>query len=693
MKKTILFILFISGVFTSYQSFGQQLNDLCLGATELTDLDNWCSSNGAYNNNQATPSSDPTGICWPSTGNDIWFRFTAQANSLSVSVEGATVPNPGGSLEDPQMIIYEGFCGDLTELACNSDAFGANSVETQIQNLIPGQQYFIRISARNDDRGSFKLCVNNFNAVPDPNGDCPTGVVLCDKSGFTVPSVLGEGNILNETAGTCLGNEFSSAWYKWTCDQSGSLTFVLSPLVSTDDLDFALFEMTNGIDDCSNLNLLRCMASGENVGAPLSNWLSCMGQTGLQAGSTDQLETPGCSSGDDNFLEPLIMESGKSYVLIINNFTNNGNGYTVDFGGSGTFLGPKLDFEIDPEGDVSCDVDTVSFVQAATIPAGMTANFTWYFGEGAQPSTATGPGPHEIVYNSFGDKSVVLQAETDAGCIVTDVTVVPILECCDPSFNLDLTLEDFGDPICYQTNSGFIEVEGTGGIPFYQYSIDGEFFQPVGSFVGLGAGVQTVYVQDIKGCIDSLDQLLVNPPPIIVDAGEQQVISLGETTFLNGFVNAPSPDNTSTSWILTDSLLACADCLDPEAFPVDDTYFYLEAVDDLGCSERDSVLVIVEKLRPIYIPNVFSPDFDGVNDNFTIYGNVAALEVKRLEIFDRWGNLVFQATNFPLSDNFLGWDGRINGEQATAGVYAFYTQIEFIDGVIMLYEGSITLMR
>ena len=113
----------------------------------------------------------------------------------------------------------------------------------------------------------------------------------------------------------------------------------------------------------------------------------------------------------------------------------------------------------------------------------------------------------------------------------------------------------------------------------------------------------------------------------------------------------------------------------------------------MGCSERDSVLVIVEKLRPIYIPNVFSPDFDGVNDNFTIYGNAAALEVKRLEIFDRWGNQVYQASNFPLNDNFLGWDGRINGEQATAGVYAFYTQIEFIDGVIMLYEGSITLMR
>ena len=137
--------------------------------------------------------------------------------------------------------------------------------------------------------------------MPDPNGDCSGGVILCDKSSFTVPSVFGEGSNPNELQGLCLGNEFSSSWYKWTCEESGSLTFTLNPLVSTDDLDFAVFEMPNGIDDCSNLELLRCMASGENVGAPLSDWIACIGATGLSAGSDDIVETPGCSNNDDNF--------------------------------------------------------------------------------------------------------------------------------------------------------------------------------------------------------------------------------------------------------------------------------------------------------------------------------------------------------------------------------------------------------
>ena len=674
----------------------QEFNDLCLGATVLSDLENWCSSPGAYNNNQATPSVEEANpSCWPSIGNDIWFSFTAEANSLSVSVEGATAINPAGSLDQPQLAVYSGFCGNLTALSCNTDAFSNNVVETQIQNLIPGQQYFLRVSGRNDNTGSFKLCINNFNAVPDPNGDCFGGVVLCDKSSFTVPSVLGQGLNNNELAGlgACLPNEASSSWYKWTCAESGSLTFALTPLLASDDLDFVLFELPNGIDDCSNLEVVRCMASGANVGAPLSDWISCTGATGLGAGSSDFVEFPGCAPNDDNFLQPLDMVAGKHYALLINNFTESGNGYTIEFGGTGTFLGPKLDFEIDPISGSECDVDVVTFTQSSDIPDGMNASFEWYFGEGAIPATATGPGPHDVVYEIFGNKSVVLKAETDAGCIVTDVNEIEILSCCDESFNLEINLDDFGDPICYEGNTGFINVSGLGGHPYYQYSIDGVNFRPLGSFVGLGAGLQTLYIQDIKGCVDSLDQPLTNPPPIIVNAGVDQTIELGETIFLSGNVNAPDPDNTGFSWIITDTLLSENSVLNPEAFPVDDTYFYLEAIDIFGCVARDSVLIMIDKIRPVYTPNIFSPNQDGLNDYFTVYSNAAAEEILKLEVFDRWGSLVFSASNIPAGAEPMGWNGKFNGQDAEAGVYVFYAQVEFVDKVVVQYEGSITLVR
>ena len=672
----------------------QDFSDLCLGAIVLDDVDSWCSSNGAFNNFGATESVDealPT--CWPSIGADVWFRFTAVGNSVSVGVVGQTTAAPGGSLDFPQLAIYEGFCGSLTQLACSSDAINANIVELQIQNLIPGQEYFLRVSGRNMEEGSFKLCVNNFNRVPDPSGDCVSGVILCDKSSFTVPSVLGEGSNPNEMDGECLGGEFSSSWYKWTCEQSGSLTFVLSPLVATDDLDFAIYEMPNGIENCSDMELLRCMASGENVGQPFPQWEICVGETGLDNASTDDFEAPGCQNGSDNFVRALDMEAGKSYALIINNFTNNGNGYSLSFGGSGTFVGPQPAFSILPDVDVSCDIDTVFFEETATLPPGSSATYSWYFGQGANPATATGPGPHQVVYTSFGNKSVLLEVETDNGCIVTDVSEVFIKSCCDPSIGVSINLDDYGDPECANTNSGFLNVSGAGGTPFYQYSIDGVNFQPLGMFIGLASGQQTVYIQDTKGCVDSLEQILVNPPPIIVDAGSDQDITLGETAFLNGTVIAPNPLVTSYNWYLSDPPLSCLDCLDPDVIPFEDTFYYLEASDDIGCTFIDSVLVRVDKVRPVYIPNVFSPNFDGINDYFTLYGGAAGRYIKTLSIYDRWGGEVFRGEKLPLNAESAGWDGRVNGQRANAGVYAFFAEVEFIDGIVLLYEGSITLMR
>ena len=144
---------------------------------------------------------------------------------------------------------------------------------------------------------------------------------------------------------------------------------------------------------------------------------------------------------------------------------------------------------------------------------------------------------------------------------------------------------------------------------------------------------------------------------------------------------------------MTDTLLSCDDCLDPEAFPVNDTYFYLMAEDDLGCTVIDSVLINVNKVRPVYIPNIFTPNFDGINDYFTLYGGPAGRYIKTLNIFDRWGGHVYRGENLPLNAENAGWDGRINGERANAGVYAFFAEVEFIDGIVLLYEGSITLMR
>ena len=418
-------------------SWAQPANDNCATAFVISNPSSFCSDPAAFTLAGSTPSSEITPTCWGSANVDVWFTFVAVATDLNVRVIGANGTIPGGTLLNPEIAVYEGGCTFLTIKTCLSDAFTQNVVESVATKLVPGRLYYIRVNSRVNNQGTFQFCLNNFNNVPSPSSDCVTGVILCDKAPFTVPSLIGEGAVLNEIDGSCIQPEKASAWYKWTTDQPGFLTFTLTPNNPSDDLDFAVYELPNGIDNCDNKILLRCMASGENQFAPLSEWIRCYGPTGLREGATDVLESPGCQPGDDNFLRPLQMEVGKSYVLIVNNFSNSGSGFNIAFGGTATFLGPDADFEIVSPVDEYCRREPIVFEDRSRNEGGVITDYEWNFGEGSSEITKSGIGPHSVIYSSPGYKNVSLTLRNERGCLVTQQKRI-LVECCDYPVFIDV---------------------------------------------------------------------------------------------------------------------------------------------------------------------------------------------------------------------------------------------------------------
>jgi gliding motility-associated-like protein len=150
----------------------------------------------------------------------------------------------------------------------------------------------------------------------------------------------------------------------------------------------------------------------------------------------------------------------------------------------------------------------------------------------------------------------------------------------------------------------------------------------------------------------------------------------------------------SYSWTPKDSTLTCANCEQTTVFPTKSTLYRVTIKDSAGCVAFDELLLEVIKKRPIYIPNVFSPnDHNGVNDFFTIYGNQSAVIIKELKIFNRWGDLMFQGTNLPLNKDEAGWDGTWNGQKVEPNVFAFWATVVFIDGEEVVYKGDVTIVR
>jgi hypothetical protein len=118
--STFVLILFLAIPKADAQT---PINNECLSAIQLDDLDNWCSPVAFYTNVNATPTG-PDPFCFPDVGLDVWFSFVAVGTDVSINVIGNTPSNPGGSLNNPQFAIYSGNCGNLTEIQCSSDAFG-----------------------------------------------------------------------------------------------------------------------------------------------------------------------------------------------------------------------------------------------------------------------------------------------------------------------------------------------------------------------------------------------------------------------------------------------------------------------------------------------------------------------------------------------------------------------------------------
>lgn len=106
-------------------------------------------------------------------------------------------------------------------------------------------------------------------------------------------------------------------------------------------------------------------------------------------------------------------------------------------------------------------------------------------------------------------------------------------------------------------------------------------------------------------------------------------------------------------------------------------------------NSSDAIKVDYEDCRKVFIPNVFSPNGDGMNDIFMVFNAGNIKNIKSIQIFDRWGGKVFHANNINPNDATAGWDGR----PYLAGVYAYLIEIEYTDGESEVRNGSVTLIK
>ena len=181
-------------------------------------------------------------------------------------------------------------------------------------------------------------------------------------------------------------------------------------------------------------------------------------------------------------------------------------------------------------------------------------------------------------------------------------------------------------------------------------------------------------------------------PPVWLELGEDQTILAGESAELQAQTNAlPSV----ITWHNSTGVTTPETSLDISVQPLENTLYSIEIQDLNGCLLEDSVWVLVKKVDGgWYAPNVIRPSSSDLNGWFTLFASPNQVDaIQLLEIYDRWGNLVFARKNFPPNAPESGWDGTQNGKMLDPAVFVWQAVLSLKNGGTAKVKGDVTVLR
>jgi gliding motility-associated-like protein len=229
------------------------------------------------------------------------------------------------------------------------------------------------------------------------------------------------------------------------------------------------------------------------------------------------------------------------------------------------------------------------------------------------------------------------------------------------------------------------------GQPPYTISLNGEVSSS-GLFAPLSPGTYLLEIVDANNCrYDTTITLLEGIELILTLSAESILVLEGDSAILEAIVNVPLNQIQQVQWT-PGTFLSCDSCLITQVVPLNTQEYRITVTDVNGCTAKDFLLVVVKKDTKVYIPNAFSPDGNIINDRFILYGDKKVKEILVMQIYDRWGGLMFQANNIPPNDPQYGWDGKTKGIPVNLGVYVYYFEVEFTDGRIELFKGDVNVV-
>jgi hypothetical protein len=253
---------------------------------------------------------------------------------------------------------------------------------------------------------------------------------------------------------------------------------------------------------------------------------------------------------------------------------------------------------------------------------------------------------------------------------------------------LDYTISSI-DPDCEETQ-GAIDITLIDSTLLGSISLDGAVVSE-DLLANLLPGSYQVVLSDVNNCTYSETLEITRVTPINVALASELNSEDGSEYIVTSRVDGGSGTYTY-QWIIAGTVVT--DETDFISLQITtDTEVQLIVSDAEGCSGTDTILLslFIEPV-PWVMPNIFNPN-STINSTITIPSNPDIVQVLQWQIYDRWGNLVFDAPPYDPNATSIGWSGDRAGTAVANGVYMYYIRYQSSDGTIKQKAGDITVLR
>ena len=541
----------------------------------------------------------------------------------------------------------------------------ADGVDNSIKKYAPGSKVGVTVAGGNGAGSAANQLDGPRSIFLDAKGD----IYVADFRNHRVQEFIQHQTI------DSVYQAMTPGTYTAAVTTSGGCVLTTNTIVVNPQVSPAVSVNAPVTEVCSNTPVTLTAAPVNGGTAPVYNWTV----NGVDAGNSNAVFSPSLTTGVANIVchmktnaDCALQPSASSDPVAITVDPSVTPGIVINTGATSICSGAPAEFVATPAN------------------GGSGPQFQWT----VNGSPAGLNSPNFNVSNLSNGDVVACELTSDASCstvsaVWSNSISMQVKTVVAPT--IDVTASP--NPVCSGLPVTFsTEITNGGAAPSYSWMINGS------DAGGHSASFSTSKLADgdVVSCklstgdvcaaaVSNSVAMQVYPTPVI---DPNQVF----TSTLSGVVLDPNitGDIAQYSWSPATGLSA-TDVANPVADPSRSIVYTLIVVSDKGCVASGEITVKV--YSEIRLPNAFTPNGDGKNDKFYVLGGPQGSMIKYLEVFDRWGNAVFQVHDVPPGDATYGWDGTYKGGPATAGTYAYVLVVSLAGGKQQVFKGVVMVVR